>query len=51
MDRNRRKWSFEKPVGFIRQVHNNLAAQAERTVNISLTFRKTKNFSQLDILA
>lgn len=39
MDTNRRKWSFEKLVGFIRQVHNNLAAQAGPTVNISLMFR------------
>ncbi len=38
MDTNRRKWSFEKLVGFIRQVHNNLAAQAGPTVNISLMY-------------
>ena len=34
MDTNRRKWSFEKLVGFIRQVHNNLAAQAGPTVKV-----------------
>ena len=39
MDTNRRKWSFEKLAGFIRQVHNNLSAQAGPTVNISLMFR------------
>jgi predicted nuclease of restriction endonuclease-like (RecB) superfamily len=39
MDTNNREWSFEKLVGFIRQVHDELAAQAGRAVNISLTLR------------
>ena len=39
MDTNNREWSFEKLVGFIRQVHGELAAQAGRAVNLSLTLR------------
>ncbi len=39
MDMNDREWSFEKLVGFIRQVHDELAAQAGRAVNLSLTLR------------
>ncbi len=39
MDTNNREWSFEKLVGFIRQVHDELAAQAGRAVNLSLTLR------------
>jgi predicted nuclease of restriction endonuclease-like (RecB) superfamily len=39
MDTNNREWSFEKLVGFIRQVHGELAAQASRAVNLSLTLR------------
>ncbi len=39
MDTNRHEWNFEKLVGFIRQVHDNLAAQAGRAVNLSLTLR------------
>ncbi len=39
METNNRKWSFEKLVGFIRQVHDELAAQAGRAVNLSLTLR------------
>ena len=39
MSANRGEWSFEKLVGFIRQVHEELAAQAGRAVNLSLTLR------------
>ncbi len=39
MNANRREWNFEKLVGFIRQVHDELAAQAGRAVNLSLTLR------------
>ena len=39
MDTNNSEWSFEKLVGFIRQVHDELAAQAGRAVNLSLTLR------------
>jgi len=39
MNANRREWSFEKLVAFIRQVHEELAAQAGRAVNLSLTLR------------
>ncbi|MCK4547358.1 MAG: hypothetical protein KAW17_07940 [Candidatus Eisenbacteria sp.] len=39
MDTNRREWSFEKLIGSIRQVHDELAAQAGRAVNLSLTLR------------
>jgi hypothetical protein len=39
MNPNRQEWSFEKLVGFIRQVHDELAAQAGRAVNLSLTLR------------
>ena len=39
MNANRREWNFEKLVGFIRQVHGELAAQAGRAVNLSLTLR------------
>ena len=39
MNVNRREWDFEKLVGFIRQVHDELAAQAGRAVNLSLTLR------------
>jgi predicted nuclease of restriction endonuclease-like (RecB) superfamily len=39
MDTNNREWSFEKLVGFIRQVHGELAAQAGRAVNLGLTLR------------
>jgi predicted nuclease of restriction endonuclease-like (RecB) superfamily len=39
MDTNYHEWSFEKLVGFIRHVHDELAAQAGRAVNLSLTLR------------
>lgn len=39
MDTNKREWDFEKLVGIIRRVHEELAAQAGRAVNISLTLR------------
>jgi len=39
MNPNRQEWNFEKLVGFIRQVHDELAAQAGRAVNLSLTLR------------
>ncbi len=39
MDTDRHEWNFEKLVGTIRQAHEELAAQAGRAVNISLTLR------------
>jgi DUF1016 N-terminal domain len=39
MDTNKHKWDFEKLVVSIRQVHEELAAQAGRAVNIGLTMR------------
>jgi len=36
---NTRKWNFGKLVSVIRQVHEELAAQAGRAINISLTLR------------
>lgn len=39
MNTNEHKLSFEKLVDAIRQVHDELAAQAGRAVNISLTLR------------
>jgi predicted nuclease of restriction endonuclease-like (RecB) superfamily len=39
MDTDYHEWSFEKLVGFIRHVHDELAAQAGRAVNLSLTLR------------
>ncbi len=39
MDTNAREWNFEKLVGTIRHVHEEMAAQAGRAVNLSLTLR------------
>jgi hypothetical protein len=39
MNLNKHEWNFEGLVGVIRQVHEELAAQAGRAVNISLTLR------------
>ena len=39
MNTDRHEWDFEKLVGNIRQVHEELAAQAGRAVNLSLTLR------------
>jgi len=39
MDTNTREWNFEKLVGTIRHVHEEMAAQAGRAVNLSLTMR------------
>jgi predicted nuclease of restriction endonuclease-like (RecB) superfamily len=39
MERNNQEWNFEKLVGVIQEVHEELAAQAGRAVNISLTIR------------
>ncbi|MFO7557006.1 MAG: PDDEXK nuclease domain-containing protein [Desulfobacterales bacterium] len=39
IDTNKHEWNFEKLVGVIRQVHDEMAAQAGRAVNISLTMR------------
>jgi len=39
MDTTKYEWNFEKLVGSVRQVHEELAAQAGRAVNISLTLR------------
>jgi hypothetical protein len=39
MNTNAREWNFGKLVGIIRQVHEELAAQAGRAVNLSLTMR------------
>lgn len=37
MNMDSHEWSFEKLVGSVRQAHEELAAQAGRAVNISLT--------------
>ena len=39
IDMHKRKWNFEKLVSSIRQANEELAAQAGRAVNISLTMR------------
>jgi len=39
MNTQKREWDFEKLVGTIRQVHEEMAAQAGRAVNVSLTIR------------
>ncbi len=39
MNTDRHEWNFEKLVGMIRHVHEELAAQAGKAVNISLTLR------------
>ncbi len=39
MDTNIHEWNFEKLVVFIQQVHEEMAAQAGRAVNLSLTIR------------
>jgi predicted nuclease of restriction endonuclease-like (RecB) superfamily len=39
IDTDKHEWNFEKLVEVIRQVHEELAAQAGRAVNISLTMR------------
>jgi len=39
MNANKHEWDFEKLVGVIRRVHEEMAAQAGRAVNISLTLR------------
>jgi len=39
LNTHKRKWNFEKLVGTIRQVHEEMVAQAGRAVNISLTLR------------
>ena len=39
MDTNKHEWNFEKLVATIRQVHDEMAAQAGRVVNLSLTLR------------
>jgi hypothetical protein len=39
MNMKKQEWNFEKLVGTIRRVHEALAAQAGRAVNISLTLR------------
>jgi len=39
MDAMKEKWSFEALVGSIRKVHDELAAEAVRAVNMSLTLR------------
>jgi len=39
MNANRHKWNFEKLVGAIRQVHEEMAAQAGKAVNLTLTLR------------
>jgi predicted nuclease of restriction endonuclease-like (RecB) superfamily len=39
MNPNRQEWNFENLIDFIRQVHDELAAQAGRAVNLSLTLR------------
>lgn len=39
MDANRQEWNFEKLVGTILQVHEEMAVQAGKAVNLSLTVR------------
>ena len=39
METNNQEWNFQKLVGVIQEVHEELAAQAGRAVNISLTLR------------
>ena len=39
MATDKHEWDFEKLVGTIRQVHEELAAQVGRAVNLSLTMR------------
>jgi predicted nuclease of restriction endonuclease-like (RecB) superfamily len=39
MNPKKREWNFEKLVGTIPQVHEEMAAQASRAVNVSLTLR------------
>jgi len=39
MNTDKHEWNFENLVGAIRQAHEELAAQAGRAVNISLTLR------------
>ena len=39
MNTNRHEWNFEKLVSSIRQAHEEMAAQAGRAVNLSLTLR------------
>jgi len=39
MNTDKHEWNFEKLVGVIRQVHEEMAAQAGRAVNLSLTLR------------
>ena len=39
MNTDRHEWNFEKLVGTIRLVHEELAAQVGKAVNISLTLR------------
>jgi hypothetical protein len=37
MNMRKREWNFEKLIGTIRQVHEEMAPQASRAVNVSLT--------------
>lgn len=39
MNTNKHEWDFEKLVGVIRQVHEEMTAQAGKAVNLSLTMR------------
>jgi len=39
MNRDKHEWNFEKLVGTIRHVHEEMAAQAGKAVNLSLTLR------------
>lgn len=39
MDLNKHQWDFENLVGTIRQVYQEMAAQAGKAVNLSLTLR------------
>ena len=39
IETDKHEWNFEKLVEVIRQVHEELAAQAGRAVNLSLTMR------------
>jgi hypothetical protein len=46
LNTHKRKLNFEKLVGTIRQVHEEMVAQAERAVNISLTLPKKEEMQQ-----
>ena len=46
MNTHKRKWNFEKLVGTIREVHEEIAAQAGQAANISLTLPKKEEMQR-----